>query len=179
VEALAALADPTRRELVALLARGELAAGELAERFPVSRPAISRHLRVLREAGLVRSRVEGRRRLYALDPRPAAGARRVAGALPRPVGPAVRRTGHRDGPQPTGPQEWRDAMTQQDALSDAIARRGVVTTEDDGRQRLEFRRSWPDPIDDVWVGAHRARPAARWIGTYDGERAPAAPAPSP
>ena len=70
VEALAALADPTRRELVALLARGELAAGELAERFPVSRPAISRHLRVLREAGLVRSRVEGRRRLYALDPRP-------------------------------------------------------------------------------------------------------------
>jgi len=44
--------------------------GELAERFPVSRPAISRHLRVLREAGLVRSRVEGRRRLYSLDPRP-------------------------------------------------------------------------------------------------------------
>ena len=70
MEALAALADPTRRELVALLARGELAAGELAARFPVSRPAISRHLRVLREAGLVRSRVEGRRRLYALDPRP-------------------------------------------------------------------------------------------------------------
>ncbi len=70
VEALAALADPTRRALVDLLARGEVAAGELAGRFPVSRPAISRHLRVLREAGLVRSRVEGRRRLYALDPRP-------------------------------------------------------------------------------------------------------------
>ena len=70
MEALAALADPTRRALLALLAQGELAAGELAERFPVSRPAISRHLRVLREAGLVRSRVEGRRRLYALDPRP-------------------------------------------------------------------------------------------------------------
>jgi len=70
VEALVALADPTRRALLALLVPGELAAGELAERFPVSRPAISRHLRVLREAGLVRSRVEGRRRLYALDPRP-------------------------------------------------------------------------------------------------------------
>ena len=65
-----ALADPTRRELVDLLARGELAAGELAGRFPVSRPAISRHLRVLREAGLVRVRTEGRRRLYALDPGP-------------------------------------------------------------------------------------------------------------
>ncbi|NEK59541.1 winged helix-turn-helix transcriptional regulator [Geodermatophilus sabuli] len=70
MEALAAVADPTRRQLLDLLARGELAAGELADRFPVSRPAISRHLRVLREAGLVHSRVEGRRRLYALDPRP-------------------------------------------------------------------------------------------------------------
>ena len=70
VQALGALADPTRRELVALLAAGELAAGELADRFPVSRPAISRHLRVLREAGLVRARVDGKRRLYALDPRP-------------------------------------------------------------------------------------------------------------
>jgi DNA-binding transcriptional ArsR family regulator len=70
VQSLAALADPTRRELVTLLARGELSAGELAERFPVSRPAISRHLRVLREAGLVQVRSEGRRRLYALDPGP-------------------------------------------------------------------------------------------------------------
>jgi DNA-binding transcriptional ArsR family regulator len=70
MDALAALADPTRRALVELLASGELAAGELAHRFPVSRPAISRHLRVLRETGLVQARVEGKRRLYALDPRP-------------------------------------------------------------------------------------------------------------
>src|SRR4051795_5357619 len=70
VQALAAIADPTRRELIALLADGEVAAGDLAARFPVSRPAISRHLRVLREAGLVRSRTDGRRRLYALDPSP-------------------------------------------------------------------------------------------------------------
>ena len=72
MHALAALADPIRRDLVDLLAGGELAAGELAARFPVSRPAVSRHLRVLREAGLVRVRTEGRRRLYALDPRPLA-----------------------------------------------------------------------------------------------------------
>jgi len=70
VEALAALADPTRRQIVALLAAGEQGAGELAGHFPVTRPAISRHLRVLREAGLVTARVDGRRRLYALDPRP-------------------------------------------------------------------------------------------------------------
>jgi DNA-binding transcriptional ArsR family regulator len=70
VEALTALADPIRRELVEVLAGRELAAGELAGRFPVSRPAISRHLRVLREAGLVTVRTDGRRRLYSLDPRP-------------------------------------------------------------------------------------------------------------
>ena len=70
MDALAALADPLRRELIALLAQGEVAAGELAGRFAVSRPAVSRHLRVLREAGLVHVRTEGRRRLYTLDPRP-------------------------------------------------------------------------------------------------------------
>ena len=70
MQTLGALADPTRRELLDLLAAGELAAGDLADRFPVSRPAISRHLRVLREAGLVTTRTDGKRRLYALDPRP-------------------------------------------------------------------------------------------------------------
>ena len=70
VQSLSALADPVRREVVDLLAGGELAAGELADRFPVSRPAISRHLRVLREAGLVRVRTDGRHRLYALEPGP-------------------------------------------------------------------------------------------------------------
>jgi DNA-binding transcriptional ArsR family regulator len=67
---LGALADPIRRELVDLLAGGECSAGDLARRFPVSRPAVSRHLRVLREAGLVRVRTDGKRRLYALDAEP-------------------------------------------------------------------------------------------------------------
>jgi DNA-binding transcriptional ArsR family regulator len=49
-----AIADPTRRDILDLLRRRDLAAGELAERFPISRPAISRHLRILRQAGLVR-----------------------------------------------------------------------------------------------------------------------------
>ena len=70
VEALQALGDPTRRELLALLAGGDRTAGELAAPFAVSRPAISRHLRVLRESGLVRVRAEGRERRYALDPAP-------------------------------------------------------------------------------------------------------------
>jgi DNA-binding transcriptional ArsR family regulator len=69
---LAALADPVRREIVELLAAGEVGAGEIAERFPVSRPAVSRHLRVLREAGLVTSEVRAQRRVYRLDRAPLA-----------------------------------------------------------------------------------------------------------
>ena len=66
----AALADPTRRRLLELLAAGERSAGELAAEFDISRPGVSRHLRVLREAGLVRARGEGQRRLYSVDPGP-------------------------------------------------------------------------------------------------------------
>ena len=69
---LAALADPVRREIVELLATGEMGAGEIAERFPVTRPAISRHLRVLREAGLVTSEVRAQRRVYRLERAPLA-----------------------------------------------------------------------------------------------------------
>jgi DNA-binding transcriptional ArsR family regulator len=67
-----AIADPTRRDILDLLRAGERSAGEIAECFPVSRPAISRHLRVLREAGLVRERREAQSRIYRLDPRPLA-----------------------------------------------------------------------------------------------------------
>jgi DNA-binding transcriptional ArsR family regulator len=72
VRALEALADPTRRRIVELLGEGEREAGEIAAEFDVSRPAISRHLRVLRESGLVHSRPAAQRRLYSLDPTPLA-----------------------------------------------------------------------------------------------------------
>jgi DNA-binding transcriptional ArsR family regulator len=65
-----AVADPTRRAILDLLLDGERTVGEIAERFAVSRPAVSKHLRVLRTARLVRARREGRRRLCALDPEP-------------------------------------------------------------------------------------------------------------
>lgn len=65
-----ALADPTRRRVLELLSEGELSAGEIAAAFTVSRPAVSRHLRLLREAGLVRARREAQRRVYGLDPAP-------------------------------------------------------------------------------------------------------------
>ena len=62
-----ALADPIRREILVMLHEGSRNAGVIADAFHVSRPAISRHLRVLREAGLVRDTVSGREREYALD----------------------------------------------------------------------------------------------------------------
>ncbi|UCM86522.1 ArsR/SmtB family transcription factor [Streptomyces marincola] len=63
-----ALADPTRRRLLELVAAGERTAGELAAEFDVSRPAVSRHLRVLSDAGLVTWRGEAQRRVYRLRP---------------------------------------------------------------------------------------------------------------
>ena len=62
-----ALGDPTRRAIFERLARGPTAVGELAQELPVSRPAVSQHLRVLKRAGLVSDQREGSRRLYEID----------------------------------------------------------------------------------------------------------------
>jgi DNA-binding transcriptional ArsR family regulator len=64
----AALGDPTRREIFARIAERPHAVGELARELPVSRPAVSQHLRVLKDAGLVMDRAEGNRRIYQADP---------------------------------------------------------------------------------------------------------------
>ena len=68
--AFSALADPTRRAVLDLLRAGTRPAGEIARAFPVSRPAISKHLKILRRAHLVEERREGRHRLYQLNPEP-------------------------------------------------------------------------------------------------------------
>jgi DNA-binding transcriptional ArsR family regulator len=65
-----ALADPTRRAVLDLLRRGNQPAGQIASAFPVSRPAISKHLRLLRRAHLVSEHREGRHRVYQLNPEP-------------------------------------------------------------------------------------------------------------
>jgi DNA-binding transcriptional ArsR family regulator len=66
-EGLAALADPTRRSIVEALAEGPRAVGELAAELPVSRPAVSQALKVLKDAGLVSERAAGTRRIYRLE----------------------------------------------------------------------------------------------------------------
>jgi len=76
--ALRALADPRRRAILAIVRERELPAGEIAARFDVTRPAISQHLAVLREAGLLTERRNGTRRLYRARP---AGAAEIRGWL--------------------------------------------------------------------------------------------------
>jgi DNA-binding transcriptional ArsR family regulator len=69
IKALEALADPTRRKVLERLRKGPRPVGALAEGLPVSRPAVSQHLKVLRGAGLVSERRDGRRHLYRLEPK--------------------------------------------------------------------------------------------------------------
>jgi len=71
-EVASAISDPVRREILTLLHGVRLAPGEIARQFEISRPAISRHLRVLRESGLVRDELVGRQRFYALNAAPLA-----------------------------------------------------------------------------------------------------------
>jgi len=71
-----ALSDPTRRNVFERLQAGGRSVGELAENLPVSRPAVSQHLKVLKDAGLVRDRAEGTRRVYYIDPQGLAAVRK-------------------------------------------------------------------------------------------------------
>ena len=75
-EALAALADPTRRRVFERLRSGPTSVGALARGMPVSRPAVSQHLKALKEAGLVDDQAEGTKRVYFIDPHGLAALRR-------------------------------------------------------------------------------------------------------
>jgi DNA-binding transcriptional ArsR family regulator len=68
MEIFEAIAQPKRREILRLLAAGELSAGEVASRFSVTQPAISQHLKVLKETGLISERRDGTRRMYSVRP---------------------------------------------------------------------------------------------------------------
>ena len=68
VDAIAALADPSRRAIIEALRAGALPVGKIADELPISRPAVSQHLRVLTDAGLLEVKADGTRRLYAISP---------------------------------------------------------------------------------------------------------------
>ena len=102
---LDALGDPTRRAIVEALRGGPVAVGRIADGLPVSRPAVSRHLRVLAEAGLVRVQAVGSRHLYALDPEGLEAIRAYfdemwAGALANLKSEAEEASDFADGQQP-------------------------------------------------------------------------------
>ena len=80
-QVLDALGEPTRREIFELLRNGPKAVGEIARHLPISRPAVSQHLRVLKDAGLVADRQEGTRRVYSIDPGGLAEAREWLDAM--------------------------------------------------------------------------------------------------
>ena len=116
MDAFAALADPVRRDLLRRLARGPARVVDLAADHPISRPAISRHLRLLSEAGLVTADDHGRERHYRLRrgrPRPRAGAARTSSPPEPPFGERVldgldlevRRTGRERRADPPTHQE--------------------------------------------------------------------------
>jgi DNA-binding transcriptional ArsR family regulator len=105
VRQLDALGDASRRAIVDLLADGPTSVGSLADRLPISRPAVSQHLRVLKDAGLVRDHAEGTRRLYFLDP---SGPAEIRAYLDRYWGDHL--------------AAFAEAMTEQ-AMRDAAGRR--------------------------------------------------------
>jgi DNA-binding transcriptional ArsR family regulator len=111
-EIFRAVADPTRRAILELLRSGERSAGELARPFRMSQSAISQHLQILRRAGLVRGRQEGRLRLYRLDPRPLEAIREWAQQYrptldPEPLALSQSVT-HADGASRTSGMEQRE-----------------------------------------------------------------------
>lgn len=81
-----AIADPVRRDILLMLRGTTLTVGEIAWRFTISRPAVSRHLRVLRECGLVRDELVGRRRMYELSPVPLAELAEWIALIREPAG---------------------------------------------------------------------------------------------
>jgi DNA-binding transcriptional ArsR family regulator len=116
MEALGALGDPTRRAIFELLTLRPSAVGELAERLPVSRPAVSQHLRVLKEAGLVVDHAEGTRRLYRVNP---AGVAAIRSYLDRMWGQALSAFAAAvDETAATDPDPTTDTSTHADTSTD-------------------------------------------------------------
>jgi DNA-binding transcriptional ArsR family regulator len=102
VDGLGLLGDPTRRAIFELLARRPSTVGELAQQLPVTRSAVSQHLRVLKDGGLVISRAEGTRRIYRLNPE---GVTALRAYLDRIWAEALTAFGKAAQPAPTDPEQ--------------------------------------------------------------------------
>jgi DNA-binding transcriptional ArsR family regulator len=118
--AFRALADPTRRDILVLLEKGALSVGEIAREFPVSRPAISKHLRILEQARLVSEVREGRRHVYQVDPGPLAEVSgwlelfEQAKGMPAKSKPVAAKRARRAKPAAAPPQEEKVVAVEDD-----------------------------------------------------------------
>ena len=138
----AALAEPNRREILDLLRGGERSVSDLVNRLTLSQPGVSKHLKVLREAGLVAVRSQGKQRLYALRSAAARRGRRVAGALPRILVGALRRAR-----TPSGGEPMID---------------GTLQTID-GRPTLRFERRLAHSPERVWRAVTAPAELEQWF----------------
>ena len=133
-----ALGDPSRRAIFEHLASAPLAVGELAARLPISRPAVSQHLRVLKEAGLVVCRAEGTRRVYEIDPNGLGALRAWLDQFWGAALDAFKAEVERN--EPKGRKKPKPG-----ARSSSAPRKGEVTTErkslDDDTNKLTSRRT--------------------------------------
>ena len=111
VEALGALGDPTRRAIFECLARRPMAVGQLSAELPVTRPAVSQHLKVLKQAGLVANQADGTRRIYRID---STGVQAIRNYLDQMWGQAL--AGFQDAAEQIAQAE-RDAAARHDAAS--------------------------------------------------------------
>ena len=140
--AYAALAEPSRRQILDLLRDRERSVNELVDHVGLSQPGVSKHLKVLREAGLVDVRPAGKQRFYGLRAEPARRGRRLARAVPQALGRATRRARTPPGGEPmmTGTQETID-----------------------GRPALRFERRLTHSIERVWRAVSEPAELARWF----------------
>lgn len=123
MDAAHAIADPVRRDIIAMLHRqGHTPAGTIAERFAISRPAISRHLRLPREAGLVHVETDGRHQLYTLDPGPLSELSRWLARFTTPTG-----WQHRFDALDTEVRRTRRDLARQGGAAADAAHTGVAT----------------------------------------------------
>jgi DNA-binding transcriptional ArsR family regulator len=154
---LGLLGDPTRRAIFEILGEGPSSVGELADRLPISRPAVSQHLRLLKDHGLVRSDAQGTRHIYRLDPGGVEGLLDYLGRAAFPWPPMRRRP-------------WRRSTPMDDGIQLRPLRASVIVTAGQDAAFTTFTRRlgawWPHqfhlgPVEPVVIGLE-PRPGGRW-----------------
>ncbi|WP_153504413.1 ArsR/SmtB family transcription factor [Cumulibacter manganitolerans] len=154
-----ALTDPTRRAIVRRLATGERTAGELAELFQIARPGVSRHLRVLREHGVVTVRADGQRRIYRLRLEAISGIERWCGEV---VSLARTSLGERGTGAPA-----REASGKGRQMMDGLL--GVLRNGTAGSAVATFDRVYHVGVDDLWAAITDPERLGGWFARLDGD----------